>query len=69
MDVEQGLLQVRKGPGTNVEVLLLSVVNLLQNVGPKAVEHDAVVTLKSIAPETLEVDLGKMSLCDSVVIE
>jgi hypothetical protein len=31
------------------------------------VEHDATVTLKSASPETLEVDLGKMSLYDSVV--
>ncbi len=30
-------------------------------------EHDATVTLKSASPETLEVDLGKMSLYDFVV--
>jgi hypothetical protein len=29
MDVERGLIQVRRGPGTNVEVLSLTVVNLL----------------------------------------
>jgi hypothetical protein len=29
MDVERGLIQVRRGPGTNVEVLPLTVVNLL----------------------------------------
>jgi hypothetical protein len=67
VDVERGLIQVRKGPGTNVEVLPLTVVNLLQNVSSEAVEHDATVTLKSASPETLEVDLGKMSLYDSVV--
>jgi len=35
VDVEQGLIQVRHGPGTNVEVLPLTMVNLLQrmNVG------------------------------------
>jgi hypothetical protein len=32
VDVERGLIQVRKGPGTNVEVLPLTMVNLLQNV-------------------------------------
>ncbi len=42
-------------------------VNLLQNVSSEAVEHDATVTLKSASPETLDVDLGKMSLYDSVV--
>jgi predicted aspartyl protease len=67
VDVERGLIQVRKGPGTNVEVLPLSVVNLLQNVSLEAVEHDVAVTLKSAALETLEVDLGKMSPCDDVV--
>jgi len=30
MDVERGLIQVRHGPGANVEVLPLTMVNLLQ---------------------------------------
>jgi hypothetical protein len=30
VDVEQGLIQVRRGPGTNVEVLPLTMVNLVQ---------------------------------------
>ncbi len=33
VDVERGLIQVRHGPGTNVEVLPLTVVNLLQRMG------------------------------------
>jgi len=32
VDVERGLIQVRKGPGTNVEVLPLTMVNLLQKM-------------------------------------
>jgi hypothetical protein len=32
MDVERGLIQVRHGPGANVEVLPLTMVNLLQRV-------------------------------------
>jgi hypothetical protein len=32
VDVERGLIQVRHGPGANVEVLPLTVVNLLQRV-------------------------------------
>jgi len=32
VDVERGLIQVRHGPGTNVEVLPLTVVNLLQRM-------------------------------------
>ncbi|CAK9253747.1 unnamed protein product [Sphagnum jensenii] len=69
VDVERGLIQVRKGPGANVEVLPLTMVNLLQNVNSEALEHDAAVTSKSASSETLEVDLGKMSLYDSVVNE
>jgi hypothetical protein len=30
VDVKQGLIQVRRGPGTNVEILPLTVVNLVQ---------------------------------------
>ncbi len=69
MDIERGLIQVRKGPRANVEVLPLTMVNLLQNVNSEALEHDAAVTSKSASSETLEVDLGKMSLYDSVVNE
>ncbi len=67
MDVERGLIQVKKGPGTNVEVLPLTVVNLLQNVDSGAVKHNATVTLKSASPEVLEMNLGKLSLSDSIV--
>ncbi len=69
VDVERGLIQVRKGPGANVEVLPLTMVNLLQNVNSEALEHDDAVASKSASSETLEVDLGKMSLYDFVVNE
>jgi hypothetical protein len=32
VDVERGLIQVRHGPGTNVEVLPLTMVNMLQRM-------------------------------------
>jgi hypothetical protein len=35
VDVEQGLIQVRRGSGTNVEVLPLTVVNLMQRANSK----------------------------------
>ncbi len=35
VDVERGLIQVRKGPGADVEVLPLTMVNLLQRVNSK----------------------------------
>ncbi|CAM6024291.1 unnamed protein product [Sphagnum balticum] len=36
VDVERGLIQVRHGPGANVEVLPLTMVNLLQRVSSEA---------------------------------
>ncbi|CAK9220397.1 unnamed protein product [Sphagnum troendelagicum] len=39
VDVEQGLIQVRRGPGTDVEVLRLTLVNLLQRSGSVGGEH------------------------------
>ncbi|CAK9232766.1 unnamed protein product [Sphagnum troendelagicum] len=41
----------------------------LPNVNSEALEHDATVASKSASSETLEVDIGKMSLYDSVVNE
>jgi predicted aspartyl protease len=35
VDVERGLIQIRRGPGTNVEVLPLTTVNLLQSVNSR----------------------------------
>jgi predicted aspartyl protease len=69
MDVERGLIQVRKGPGDNVEVLPLTMVNLLQNVNSETLEHEATVTVKSASSKVLEVDLRKMLLYDFVMDE
>jgi hypothetical protein len=46
VDVERGLLQVRHGPGTNVEVLPLTVVNLLQRMNSGVLEQKASTTWK-----------------------
>jgi hypothetical protein len=64
VDVEHGLIQVRRGPGTNVEVLPLTVVNLLQNVSSETMERDAAVSLESASFEILEVKLERMTLCE-----
>jgi hypothetical protein len=40
VDVERGLIQVKHGPGTNVEVLPLTMVNLLQSLNSKALMQD-----------------------------
>ncbi len=46
VDVERGLIQVRHGPGTHVEVLPLTVVNLLQRVSAGAMERGTVTCRK-----------------------
>jgi len=44
VDVERGLIQVRHGPGTNVEVLPLTMVNLLQKINSETlVQKSAIV--------------------------
>ncbi len=46
VDVERGLIQVRHGPGTNVEVLPLIVVNLLQRMSAGTMVQEASTTWK-----------------------
>jgi hypothetical protein len=62
VDVERGLIQIRRGPGTNVEVLSLTVVNLLQNVNVESGGQDAADDVGGATCETLEVNLEKLSL-------
>jgi predicted aspartyl protease len=40
VDVERGLIQVRHGPRSNVEVLPLTMVNLLQRMNSEAMMHE-----------------------------
>jgi hypothetical protein len=40
VDVERGLIQMRHGPGTNVEVLPLTMVNLLQKMNSEDLMQD-----------------------------
>ncbi len=46
VDVERGLIQVRHGPRTNVEVLPLTVVNLLQRMSTSTMVREASTTWK-----------------------
>jgi hypothetical protein len=46
VDVERRLIQVRHGPGTHVEVLPLTVVNLLQRVSVGAIRSGTATCLK-----------------------
>jgi hypothetical protein len=47
VDVERGLIQVRHNPGNNVEVLLLTMVNLLQKMSSEAMMHEATTIWKN----------------------
>jgi hypothetical protein len=43
VDVEWGLIQVRHGPANNVDVLPLTMVNLLQRMNSEAMMHEATI--------------------------
>ncbi len=47
VDVERGLIQVRHGPRSNVEVLPLTMVNLLQRMNSEAMMHEATTVWKN----------------------
>ncbi len=47
VDVERGLIQVRKGPGTDVEVLPLTMVNLLQRMSSGVLVQEESTTWKN----------------------
>ncbi len=47
MDVERGLIQVRHGPGANVEVLPLNMVNMLQIMNLEALMRDVIAALEN----------------------
>jgi len=47
VDVERGLIQVRHGPRSNVEVLPLTMVNLLQRMNSEAMMHEATTIWKN----------------------
>jgi len=61
VDVEQGLIQVRRGPGTDVEVLPLTMVNLMQRSNSKTNVRDDVNALR-YAPGNLDAVDGLSSL-------
>ncbi len=62
VDVEQGLIQVRRGPGTDVEVLPLTMENLIQRSDPEDNVCSKGTTGKSM-PANLEADDELLSWC------
>jgi hypothetical protein len=61
VDVEQGLIQVRRGPGSNVEVLPLTMVNMLQRSNSETMIRDDADALKH-APGNLNAVVRQLSL-------
>ncbi len=47
VDVERGLIQVRHGPGANVEVLPLTMVNLLQRINSETLMRESATIWQS----------------------
>jgi len=69
VDVERGLIQVRHGPGTNVEVLPLTVVNMLQKMKSETLIREVVATLGNTHLNgNLDTIVTKPSLCEHVAI-
>jgi hypothetical protein len=65
VDVEKGRIQIRRGPGTNVEVLPLTTVNLLQSVNSGPQGQNATEGTKGTSIESLGINLGGLSLSGS----
>ncbi len=63
VDVEQGLIQVRRGPGSDVEVLPLTMVNMLQRSNSKTMIRDDADALKH-APGNWNAVVRQLSLYD-----
>jgi len=69
VDVERGLIQVRHGPGTQVEVLPLTVVNMLQKMNSETLMREAAAALGiTHLNGNLDMIVGKPSLCERVAI-
>ncbi len=67
VDVEQGLIQVRHDLGTNVEVLPLTMVNMLQKMNSKTLIQDVVAALGNTHLNgNLDMVVMKPSLCDHI---
>ncbi len=67
IDVERGLIQVRHDPRTNVEVLPLTMVNMLQKMNSKTLMQDVTAALENTHLNgNLDVVIRNPSLCDPI---
>jgi predicted aspartyl protease len=68
VDVERGLIQVRHRPGANVEILPLTMVNMLQRMNLETLGRDAAIVVEAKPFNgDLDVDFGKLSLGDPIL--
>jgi hypothetical protein len=67
VDVERGLIQVRHGPGTNVEVLPLTMLNMLQRMNSETLMQDVVALENTHLNGDSDVDIGNPFLCDPIM--
>ncbi len=66
--MERGLIQVKHGPGTNVKVLPLIMVNMLQKMNSKILMRDVAVTLENTHFNgDLDMAIENPSLCDPIM--
>jgi hypothetical protein len=65
LDVERGLIQVRHGPGTDVEVLPLTMVNLLKKMSMGAMQQKPSTTQKD-APAVQDDDAALDQVLESI---
>jgi hypothetical protein len=68
VDVEQGLIQVRRGPGSDVEVLPLTMVNMLERSNSETMIRDDADALKH-APGNLNAVVRQLSLYEHGINE
>jgi len=67
VNVERGLIQVKHGPGTKVEVLPLTVVNMLQKMNSETLMREAVAALGDTHLDgNLDTIAKKPSLCEHI---
>jgi len=69
MDVEWGLIQVRHGPGSNVKLLPLTMVNMIQRMNSETVMQDVVTALENTHLNgDSDVVIRNPSLCDPIMV-
>jgi hypothetical protein len=66
VDVERGLIQVRHGPRTKVEVLPLTVVNMLQKMNSETLIQEVVALGNTHLDGNLDMIVRKPSLCEHI---